>query len=127
MLGILYEADAKGITAADVVAAMPTKLDGYALRLVEGLGGDLSEIDAVIEQTSTAWRLARMPAIDRALLRLAVHELMEQPDIPAAAIISEAVELAAEYSTEASSRFVNGVLAAVSQRYRVGEPVQSRQ
>jgi N utilization substance protein B len=91
---------------------------------MEGLGGDLSEIDAIIDSTSRGWRVERMPGVDRALLRMAVHELMAEPDVPAAAIISEAVELAAEYSTEASSRFVNGVLAKVAESYRVDEEVQ---
>jgi N utilization substance protein B len=123
ILGFLYEAEAKGLSVGEVVAALPIRPDGYARRLLEGLSGDLGELDAVIDETSLGWRIDRMPAIDRALLRMAVHELIAQPDVPAAAIISEAVDLAAEYSTDASSRFVNGVLAKVAERFRVGEEV----
>jgi N utilization substance protein B len=123
VLGYLYEAEAKGITVAEVVASLPMSPDGYARRLLDGLDGDLSEIDAVIEETSHTWRLDRMPAVDRALLRLGVHELLHRRDVPASAVITEAVELAAEYSTDASGRFVNGVLAKVAKAARPDESV----
>lgn len=121
MLGLLYEAEQKGVTVAEIVADLPIAPDGYAKRLIDGLGGDLSAIDALIESTSHSWRVDRMPAVDRALLRMAVHELTADPDIPAAAVISEAVELASEYSTDASSRFVNGVLSKVAEQQRPDE------
>ncbi|MDG6938571.1 MAG: transcription antitermination protein NusB, partial [Nitrososphaerota archaeon] len=60
------------------------------------------------------WALERMPAVDRSLLRLATFELLGRPDTPTGVVISEAVELAKEYSTEESGRFVNGVLAALA-------------
>ena len=55
-----------------------------------------------------------MPVVDRALLRMATYELLARPDVPTGAVISEAVELATEYSTEESGRFVNGVLATIA-------------
>jgi len=57
-----------------------------------------------------------MPAVDRALLRLATFELLHRPDVPVGVVISEAVELASEFSTDDSSRFVNGVLSAIAKR-----------
>jgi N utilization substance protein B len=59
-----------------------------------------------------------MPAVDRALLRLAVFELAYRPDVPIGVVLSEAVELAAQYSTDASAKFVNGVLAAIADEVR---------
>jgi hypothetical protein len=59
-----------------------------------------------------------MPVIDRTLLRMATYELIERPDVPTGAVISEAVDLAKEYSTEESGRFVNGVLASVAAEVR---------
>ena len=55
-----------------------------------------------------------MPVVDRALLRMATYELLARPDVPTGAVISEAVELATQYSTEESGRFVNGVLATIA-------------
>ena len=66
------------------------------------------------------WQLSRMPALDRAILRLGAFELAHRPDVPTAAVINEAVELAKEYSTDDSGRFVNGVLSAVAADVRPG-------
>ncbi len=59
-----------------------------------------------------------MPAVDRAILRIATYELISELDVPVAVVIDEAVELAKEYSTEESPRFVNGVLAAIADTVR---------
>ena len=122
VLGLLYESDSKGIVLSEVVASLPLQPDGYARRLIEGLGDDVARIDALIEDTSHGWRVDRMPAVDRALLRMAVHELIDRPDVPVAAVINEAVEMAAEYSTESSSRFINGVLSTLAREHRPDEP-----
>ncbi len=120
LLGLLYEAEVKGQTMAEVIEALPLPLKGYAGQLAPALSTGVGEIDARIEDASHHWKLARMPAVDRALLRMATFELAERPDIPPGAIISEAVELAAEYSTDASSKFVNGVLARLAAELRPG-------
>ncbi len=65
-----------------------------------------------------------MPALDRALLRMGVYELLHRPDVPTGAVISEAVELAQRFSTEESSRFVNGMLARIAESTR-SEPASS--
>jgi N utilization substance protein B len=85
----------------------------------------MTEIDALIESHSVDWALDRMPVVDITLLRVATYELCHRPDIPTAAVISEAVELAAEYSTEESGRFVNGLLAAIAKEVRKDEPGQA--
>jgi N utilization substance protein B len=87
-------------------------LDGFARLLVEGVATDLAAIDARIGRLARGWRLERMPVIDRNVLRLAIHELAHEPT-PVAVVLDEAVRLVTELSTEASGRFVNGILAAV--------------
>jgi N utilization substance protein B len=64
------------------------------------------------------WAIDRMPALDRAILRLAIFELTSRHDVPIAVVIDEAVELAKRFSTDDSGRFVNGVLAAVAKTAR---------
>ncbi len=111
-LSILYEADAKGITVADVLADAAIEPDPFAVELVEGVATHQAEFDAIIRERAVGWQLERMPVVDRCLLRMGLYELLEG-GTPTGAAISEAVELAKRYSTEDSARFVNGVLAAV--------------
>jgi N utilization substance protein B len=117
-LGILYEAEIRGETPSEVLAGLLVPADEFAVRLVEGVAGDLAAIDAMVASLATGWAVDRMPAVDRAILRLGAFELMHLPEVPTAVAIDEAVELAKEYSTEDSGRFVNGVLAAVAARVR---------
>lgn len=72
------------------------------------------EIDALIEQHSANWRLARMSAVDRNVLRMAVAEMLGFPATPAPIVINEALEIARRYSTPESINFLNGVLDAIS-------------
>jgi N utilization substance protein B len=89
--------------------------NAYTATLVSGVVDHGEEIDELIERHSVDWTLDRMPAVDRAVLRLAVYELRWAPDdTPAAVVIDEAVELAKELSTHDSPSFVNGVLGRVS-------------
>jgi len=104
----LYAADATGELAA------MDGTSGRAKRLATGVWAARAEIDAIIAEVATGWRVERMPAVDRAVLRLAVHELRET-DTPIGVVISEAVELAKTYSTARSGAFVNGVLAALAE------------
>jgi transcription antitermination protein NusB len=92
--------------------------DPYAEDLVRGVGAHHAEIDAVIRRFAHHWELERMPAVDRALLRLAIYELGHRPDVPRNATINEAVELAKQYSTEESGRFVNGMLSRIADELR---------
>lgn len=113
-LAILYEAELKGTTAAVVLADLPVAPDEVVVHLVMEVVGRAKQVDDLIERHSNGWALDRMPCVDRNLLRLAVAEMLDDVlDVPAAVVISEAVELAKAYSTEDSSRFVNGLLAGV--------------
>ena len=111
---LLYETEMKGNAIADVLAALPVDPDEFAAQLVVGVGENQDDLDAVIATHARNWEVDRMPALDRAILRLATYELIHRPDVPTAVVISEAVELAKSYSTDDSSRYVNGVLSAVA-------------
>jgi transcription antitermination protein NusB len=73
-----------------------------------------AEIDAILEQYSKNWRIVRMPAVDRNLLRMAVAELLGFPGTPAPIVIDEALEIARRYSAPESIDFLNGVLDAIA-------------
>jgi len=117
-LSLLYEAEMKRLDPAEVVAALPVAPDPFAVRLVAGVGARRAAIDELVAAAAEGWELERMPVLDRAVLRLATYELLAEPEVPVAVVIDEAVELAKEYSTELSGRFVNGVLSTVAARVR---------
>ncbi|HVM65204.1 MAG TPA: transcription antitermination factor NusB [Acidimicrobiales bacterium] len=119
-LGLLYEAEIKGITPDELLDELPVAPDAFAAAEVTGVGRCMARLDALIGRYSVDWAVDRMPAVDRALLRMAVWELLERPDIPTGAVISEAVELAKTFSTEESGRFVNGVLGSIASEVRAG-------
>jgi N utilization substance protein B len=87
---------------------------GYAGQIVTGITELHAEIDERIASFSHKWSMDRMPAVDRAVLRVAVWEILFNDDVPDQVAISEAVQLAKEYSTEESGQFVNGLLSAIS-------------
>ena len=90
------------------------------MTLVEGVEDHRAELDALIVGHARNWSLERMPAIDRNVLRLALYELKDRPDVPVAVVIDEAVELAKRFSTDDSGRFVNGMLSAIAPKLRPG-------
>ena len=82
----------------------------YARCLVEGALRNQREIDALIGEQADNWRLERMPAVDRNVLRLAVYEFLYETDVPKLVVLDEAIELAKRFGSEQSGRFVNGLL-----------------
>lgn len=115
-LDILFESEAQGLaldgTLQDRIDAGDSPLNDYTVELVRGVTAELERIDTLITDHSEGWTMVRMPAVDRNLLRLGVYELL-YADVPDAVALSEAVNLAAELSTDESPAFVNGVLAAI--------------
>lgn len=87
---------------------------GYAKQIVEGITVSFAEIDDRIASFSHKWSIDRMPAVDRAILRVAVWEILFNEEVPDPVAVAEAVNLAKEYSTEESGLFVNGLLSAIS-------------
>lgn len=102
----------------EVLAALAARPDPYVVALVEGVEGRRDHIDALLSAAAVGWELGRMPVVDRAVLRLATYELLDQADVPVGVVLDEAVALATEYSTDDSGRFVNGVLATIATRVR---------
>jgi N utilization substance protein B len=115
---LLYESEIKGEQPDEVLSSLPLEPDAFAVELVRGVGERRAELDQLIASHARNWDIDRMPALDRALLRLATFELAHRPDVPTGAAISEAVELAKRYSTDDSGRFVNGVLSAIATEVR---------
>jgi N utilization substance protein B len=114
---VLYEAD---LRRSDPLAVLRDRVaDGnppvpeHAVRLVEGAVEQRTRIDELIEQHASGWSLDRLPDVDRAILRMAVYELLWVDDVPDAVVIDEAVELAKALSTDDSPAYVNGVLGAI--------------
>ena len=117
-LYLLYEAESKGLTPADVLDLQVMEPDALTQELVRGVGKHGERLDALIEATATGWTLERMPVIDLNVLRLGAFELAERPDVPTAVVLDEAVSLVKQFSTDDSGRFVNGVLAALVDQLR---------
>ncbi len=92
----------------------------YGMSLARTVKARAREIDDLIAGCSENWDVERLAVVDRAILRVSIAELMTQPDVPPKVCINEAVEIARKFSTENSSRFVNGVLDAVCRR--LGRP-----
>jgi N utilization substance protein B len=92
---------------------LPEGARAFAKELVCGVTGEREAIDAVLARRAHRWRLSRMPAVDRNVLRLGAYEIL-RTDTPAAVAIDQAVELARRFGSESSPAFVNGVLDAVA-------------
>lgn len=117
-LGLEYESEQRNLRAGELLEQLPVPPDDYAEKLVRGVDDHRDEIDALLRKYSEHWALERMPVVDRALLRIGVFELAWAPEIPTAVVISEAVDLAQEYSTKDSGRFVNGLLSRIADELR---------
>jgi N utilization substance protein B len=111
---LLYEGEQRGVDPSSLLVDRGLVAAEVVALLVGGVTRGRETIDPEIENHAKGWALDRMPALDRAILRLAVFELRERHDVPVAVVIDEAVELAKRFSTDDSPRFVNGVLAAVA-------------
>ena len=119
---LLFEAEARGITSAEVVD-LRTALAGanpgvsalypYTAAAARGVSEHIDHIDDLITSHLQGWTLDRLPAVDRAILRVAVWELLYAEDVPEPVAVDEAVQLAKELSTDESPGFVNGVLGQV--------------
>ncbi|KAA2265332.1 transcription antitermination factor NusB [Solihabitans fulvus] len=116
---VLYEADLRGMDAVTLLAERVGSPDvapvnDYTITLVEGVTAHRQRIDDLIAEHAEGWTLQRMPAVDRAVLRLGLYELLWATDVPDAVAIDEAIELAKGLSTDDSPKFVNGVLGRIA-------------
>ena len=122
-LDILFQSDIRGDDLSVTLAAEAKRAANeparesswlYAREIVDGVIDNRDEIDEQITTFAKEWSLARMPAVDRALLRMAVWEILYNDEVPTAVAIDEAVDLAKEFSTDDSGAFVHGVLARIA-------------
>jgi N utilization substance protein B len=120
---ILYQADISGEDARAVGRSWQEagrELPDRTVDLVDGVTASIDRIDRLLGEHSEGWSVSRMSVVDRAILRTAVFELLD--GVPVAIAINEAVEAAESLSTEASGRFVNGVLGAIARELEAGQP-----
>jgi N utilization substance protein B len=119
---VLFEAEARGMTAAEIADSRTTLaesdaetsgLNPYTVTVAHGVTEHAAHIDDLISAHLQGWTLERLPAVDRAILRVAVWELLHAEDVPEPVAVDEAVELAKKLSTDDSPGFVNGVLGQV--------------
>lgn len=122
-LQVLYEADISGHLAGDVLnrhlteAELSSEADGldglrdYTLRLVGGIVKQQPELDSAIAKLAPDFPVTQLAAIDRNILRIALFEI-QQGDVPVKVAINEAVDMAKEFGSDTSPRFINGVLGA---------------
>lgn len=120
-LDLLFEAEQRGVNARDLLdqrvatPVTPAPLPDYTAVLVRGVIDKWRPINEALETYAKGWSLDRMPAVDRALLRVSTYELLYVEDVPDAVVVSEAKALAAELSTDNSPQFIGGLLSKLSE------------
>jgi len=116
-LEFLFEAEARDVDPMKVAISRRENsdivLNEYSLTIIEGVMAHLDRIDEVLESYVKDWTIERMPAVDRAVLRIGVWELLYNDDVPDAVAVAEAVVNVRELSTDESPEFVNGVLGRI--------------
>lgn len=122
-LDVIYNADVRQIPLAESLRVEAERAVNepareaswlYAREIVDGVIDNAYEIDALIEELAVGWTLARMPMVDRAILRIGVWEILHNEQVPDPVAIAEAVEAATVLSTDDSAGFINGLLAKVA-------------
>ena len=116
-LDFLYEADLRGTNALELYLARGSDelaQEAYVEKLLRGVAEHQNKLDELIMTYAQGWDMDRMPAIDRNLLRLSIYELLWEPELDENIAINEAVEMAAELSTNDSSSYINGVLGRIA-------------
>jgi N utilization substance protein B len=109
----LFEAEQRGVNTSHVFERNPDVND-YAIELASLVEQNIDRIDEVISTYSQAWPLDRMPAVDRAIVRVGIAELLWRPEVDSGVAVSEAVEIAASLSTPESGKFINGLLGQIA-------------
>jgi len=91
----------------------------FAMRVFKGTLEHLADIDGMITQQAENWRIERMAAVDRNIIRMSIYEFLHEPDTPKLVIIDEAIEIAKKFGTQKSSQFINGILDGILKRYNL--------
>ena len=125
---MLYQWEICGYTPAQVQATFfanqkaDAEVEGFARELFEGAVVNIDQLDRLLREHAENWRLERMAAVDRNILRVALYELLHHLETPAAAVINEALEIARRFSTGDSVEFVNGVLDGIRKELPPRDP-----
>ncbi|HEY3415428.1 MAG TPA: transcription antitermination factor NusB [Armatimonadota bacterium] len=109
---VAMQETARGIEGNEALDELNDEGIAYAQQLVRGVVDNRAEIDAVIVKFARGWKLDRIAAVERNVLRLAIYEILHQQDVPPSVTVDEAVEITKQYSTDESAKFVNGILGA---------------
>ncbi len=123
-LQVLFAADLSGELRSETIEAyyavvgqefsLPRQARERSLELITGIARNLKSIDEVIERASRNWKVSRIASVDRNIIRVAVYELLFEPNTPNEVVIDEAIEIAKRFAGESSPAFVNGVLDRIS-------------
>lgn len=122
-LDLLYEADIRGASAAELLSTRDIVEEGpdarpirdFTRELISGITANKRKIDELITTYAQGWDMDRLPAVDRNILRLGIYEIVWTPDLAEGIAIDEALNLAKELSTEESAGYIHGVLGKISQ------------
>jgi transcription antitermination protein NusB len=128
-LRMLYQTEIGQMPVADAVQhharigggdaiTLDDEAHAYAAALADGAWQARASLDGYIAEAARNWRVERLTVVDRLVLRLAIHELLDHPATPPRVVIDEAIELARTYSGDEAARFVNGVLDGVFKRLK---------
>ena len=115
-LQALFQLDNNEMTIEEAISHVTEERDSFLTQLVAGTIEHKEQIDASLVEKLENWSLARLPKIERTVLRIAVYELLYLPETPAKVVINEALEITKIYGDEKSSRFVNGVLSKYTEQ-----------
>ena len=121
-LDLLYEADIRGASAADLLLTRDIVEEGpdarpireFTRELIAGITANKRKIDELITTYAQGWDMDRLPAVDRNILRLGIYEILWSTDVPMSVAIDEALILAKELSSDDSSKYIHGVLGRIA-------------
>ena len=131
-LQMLYQLDMSRGEADEIVARFwqtndaDSEVRAFADELVRGVVKNMGELDDLLSSHSTNWKISRMAAVDKNVLRLAAYELTNRPDIPVKVTINEAVEIAKRFGTAESGAFVNGILDNIAGKVKKDQPGEAK-
>lgn len=124
-LQMLFQQDMSGNQPDQIIAtfeelqkAKPNTRE-FATKIFRGTVENMVTIDDMIQNQAENWRLSRMAAVDRNIIRMSVYEFMHESDTPKLVVIDEAIEIAKKYGTQKSSQFINGILDGILKRYNL--------
>jgi N utilization substance protein B len=125
-LQMLFQHDMAGNTPDAIIATFeelqkskPNTRE-FATKIFRGTVDHMTSIDEMIQHQAENWRLSRMAAVDRNIIRMSVYEFLHEDDTPKLVIIDEAIEIAKKFGTQKSSQFINGILDGILKRYNLG-------